>query len=100
MGNGVAEILDKQLKAQGSDWALPEDSVRCVQRIVADTSIHGILFPPHVVLSLTNFQGRGFGIVPRSLAESGYVDLAEDDYRPGTLCHDLQKVILKVSHRK
>lgn len=60
-----------------------------------------VTLPPGFGIKLAdNYLGRGFGIVPRKMVKEGYCDLDEDDYKPGTLCHQLQKDILKVSHRK
>jgi len=84
MGEETVKILTAQLQAQGSDFGRIEDCVHCVLRISADNSIHG----------------RGFGIVPRNLVAEGYCDLDQDDFKQGTLCSELQRIISKVSHRK
>ncbi|KEF53531.1 uncharacterized protein A1O9_10506, partial [Exophiala aquamarina CBS 119918] len=79
----AASLLTTQLEEIGSDFGLAEDCAHCVLRISVDNSIHG----------------RGFGILPRNMVKEGYCDLDEDDYKPGTLCHQLRKDILRVSHR-
>lgn len=96
-------MLTSQLETIGSDFGLTEDCAHCILRISVDDSIHGddISSPMYSSRSPTNrFQGRGFGIVPRKMVKEGYCDLDEDDYKQGSLCHQLQKDILQVSHRK
>ena len=41
MTDEVAEVLQTQLKTQGSELAHVEDSAKCVLRIAADRSING-----------------------------------------------------------
>lgn len=103
MADDVAKVLTGQLEALGSDWARIDDCVHCVLRISTDSSIHGM--PPFPQLAEMCRQsdtelGRGFGIVPRRMVAEGYCDLEQDDFPSGTLCNELQRIILGVSHRK
>lgn len=39
-------------------------------------------------------------MLPRQFSKEGFVDLAQDDFEPGTLCDELQNITSKLSHRK
>jgi hypothetical protein len=41
-----------------------------------------------------HFVGRGLGVVSRTHASAGYMDLDLDDYKEGSLFEEWQKIVL------
>ncbi|KAH8695620.1 hypothetical protein BGW36DRAFT_429489 [Talaromyces proteolyticus] len=74
--DSFVESTRRQFEAKGVDFALAEDAVSAVFRLVTDTSING----------------RTLGIVPRQLSSSGYMDLNHDDYNESDPLYNLQIV--------
>ncbi|EXJ70662.1 uncharacterized protein A1O5_05652 [Cladophialophora psammophila CBS 110553] len=71
------------LDSSGIEFAEVEDAACCVMRIASDPTING----------------RVFGILPRSQAAHGFLDMDVDDYKEGTLLDDLNKIAVGTNHR-
>ncbi|CAK7223818.1 hypothetical protein SEUCBS140593_005360 [Sporothrix eucalyptigena] len=76
MPKSFIESTGAQFRAKGVDFAITDDAVLAVARLVTDTSING----------------RTLGIVPRQLSPSGYMDLESDDFEEGEPLDKLQSV--------
>jgi len=80
-------ILSKEavahLSGKGVEFAAEQDSAAAVVKVACDKSING----------------RALGIVPRSQADHGYMDLKHDDYAEDDYMHKWQTGILATSHR-
>jgi hypothetical protein len=74
----VAHISDSGLK-----FATEDDAAAAVVKVACDKSING----------------RALGIVPRSEAEHGYLDLRHDDYAEDDFMQKWQNLVLSTSHR-
>jgi len=77
------EATKAHFKKVGAEEVLVEDSRNAIGRIIVDTSING----------------RGVGLVPRSLSPTGYLDLDLDDYKGHNIGTIWQDWMLKASHR-
>lgn len=80
-------ILSKEAVAHISDsgleFATEDDAAAAVVKVACDKSING----------------RALGIVPRSEAEHGYMDLRHDDYAEDDFMQKWQNLVLSTSHR-
>jgi hypothetical protein len=73
MPDEIIAMVDAQLKSQGQEWAVTEDSVKAVLRVACDESING----------------RTLGVMPKNLYKEGYVDLELDEHKEGSILHPL-----------
>ncbi|RMD42182.1 hypothetical protein DV735_g2921, partial [Chaetothyriales sp. CBS 134920] len=71
LGGGIAERLTEA----GFEFAELEDTATALLRIASDPTING----------------RAFGVVPRRLAEAGYLDLDLDDNKEGGVVRELNE---------
>ncbi|KIX03816.1 uncharacterized protein Z518_07369 [Rhinocladiella mackenziei CBS 650.93] len=102
MSDAVMNTLTTQLKEQGSGFALVEDSVKAVMRIATDDSINGELLPCFMDQNESSVcdVGRSIAVLPRETSKSGYLDLDLDDFKTGSLYHDLQTICSNLTHRQ
>ncbi|KAI5301952.1 hypothetical protein KEM56_001190 [Ascosphaera pollenicola] len=70
----------EMLEREGIKFASYEDAVRAVLRCASDTTING----------------RSIGVLPREYCETGYVDLEQEDYAPGTDLAKWQDITLRL----
>lgn len=93
--------VQEYLENKGVGFALVEDCCRAMLLIATDTTINGNL----VVIMIMYFSkpktnlptGCALGVVSRSHAHEGYMDLNLDDYKPGSLYLDWQKIVLETA---
>ena len=83
----ATKILSKDVKAaltsQNVEFATVDDAAVALLKIVSNQDV----------------IGRALAIVPRSIAPSGYLDIAIDDYDENTLLGKLQAGVTGATHR-
>ncbi|TVY36533.1 5'-hydroxyaverantin dehydrogenase [Lachnellula subtilissima] len=79
----LGEEIQAYLVGKGVEFATVEDCTKAMLKIASDTTING----------------RGIGIVPRTVATEGYMDLDHDDYKEGDFLKRWQQTVLDTALR-
>ncbi|TVY17128.1 5'-hydroxyaverantin dehydrogenase [Lachnellula arida] len=79
----LGQEIQAYLVGKGVEFATVEDCAKAMLKIASDTTING----------------RGIGIVPRSVAPEGYMDLDHDDYKEGDFLKEWQQTVLNTALR-
>lgn len=95
MDQGVQDYLN----GMGVEFATVEDCIKAMLRISSDITVNGIAPPNQNFECLLISIGRAFGIVPRSVAPGGYMDLDHDDYKEGDVFKIWQQTVLDTALR-
>ncbi|KAL9083516.1 MAG: hypothetical protein Q9165_008497 [Trypethelium subeluteriae] len=94
----IPAAFKTKLTAAGMEFAEVEDAVSAVLRIACDPTIHGMLF--QITLknkSADSTTGRSLGILPRTRAPEGYIDLAVDDLKPADSLYAFEHMALNMN---
>ena len=87
-----------KLIAAGIEFAAVEDAVKAILQIACDPTIHGRLFRiTRENKSINLITSWSFGVLPRTRAPEGYMDLDVDDLKPTDFLYALEQMALNVN---
>jgi hypothetical protein len=91
--------IQNYLNGMGVEFATVEDCVKAMLKISSDATVNGTAPVNWNFEYLLTSIGRAFGIVPRSAAPEGYMDLDHDDYKEGDVFKTWQQTVLDTALR-
>ena len=95
----LSQAVIDNLEKAGFEFATVDDAARAVMKQCSDPSINGEHHHLWLFFPCSRLSGRAFAITPRSVSESGYVDLDADEYEKDPL-KGFQEGALGAKHRQ